>query len=207
MDEQAGSPATAADRPVGNLVFIERLSEAIRVNGEYVPIDYVERQAGDRGRALRVRDLEPARRDQRPARGVFVTDPGFDLARTTAVIGTLPKIMRPVEIMRIAALPRDTGVNKVQRRRLAGEARACAPCALRLPATETAMTAFLKYEQRGHVVTLTMSQPEQRNPLTGNTAVVELLAAVDRISADGSVRAVILTGEGPAFLRAAISAR
>jgi enoyl-CoA hydratase/carnithine racemase len=61
------------------------------------------------------------------------------------------------------------------------------------------MTAFLKYEQRGHVVTLTMSQPEQRNPLTGNTAVVELLAAVDRISADGSVRAVVLTGEGPAF--------
>jgi enoyl-CoA hydratase/carnithine racemase len=61
------------------------------------------------------------------------------------------------------------------------------------------MTAFLKYEQRGHVVTLTMSQPEQRNPLTGNTAVAELLAAVDRISADASVRAVILTGEGPAF--------
>ena len=61
------------------------------------------------------------------------------------------------------------------------------------------MSAFLKYEQHGHVVTLTMSQPEQRNPLTGNTAVVELLAAVDRISADGRVRAVILTGEGPAF--------
>ena len=61
------------------------------------------------------------------------------------------------------------------------------------------MTAFLKYEQRGHVVTLTMSQPEQRNPLTGNTAVVELLGALDRISADASVRAVILTGEGPAF--------
>jgi enoyl-CoA hydratase/carnithine racemase len=61
------------------------------------------------------------------------------------------------------------------------------------------VSAFLRYEQRGHVVTLTMSQPEQRNPLTGNTAVEEFLAAVDRISADRGVRAVILTGEGPAF--------
>ena len=61
------------------------------------------------------------------------------------------------------------------------------------------MSAFLQYEQRGHVVTLTMMQAEQRNPLTGNTAVPELLAAVDRITADNSVRAVILTGAGPAF--------
>ena len=61
------------------------------------------------------------------------------------------------------------------------------------------MSAFLKYEQRGHVVTLTMSQPERRNPLTGNTAVDEFLAACDKIRADTSVRAVILTGEGPAF--------
>lgn len=61
------------------------------------------------------------------------------------------------------------------------------------------MTTFLRYEQRDHVVTLTMNQPEQRNPLTGNTAVVELLAAIDRIAGDTSVRAVILTGEGSAF--------
>jgi carnitine-CoA ligase len=52
---------------------------------------------------------------------LFVTDPNFDLVRTTAVIKSLPGIMRPVEILRIAALPRDTGVNKVQRRRLASE--------------------------------------------------------------------------------------
>lgn len=61
------------------------------------------------------------------------------------------------------------------------------------------MTAFLNYEQQGHVVTLTMCQPERRNPLTGNTAVAEILAACERIAADSSVRAVILTGEGPAF--------
>ena len=105
----------------GNLVFIERLSEAIRVNGEYVPIDYVERkletEAGLSEFALWSRPDDIS--GQRPV--LFVTDPDFDLARTTAVIKSLPGIMRPVEILRIAALPRDTGVNKVQRRRLASE--------------------------------------------------------------------------------------
>jgi enoyl-CoA hydratase/carnithine racemase len=58
---------------------------------------------------------------------------------------------------------------------------------------------FLIYEQQGPVVTLTMNQPEQRNPLTGNTAVPEFLAAIDRIEADNGVRCVILTGNGPSF--------
>lgn len=61
------------------------------------------------------------------------------------------------------------------------------------------MTDFLLYEQDGPVVTLTMNQPEQRNPLTGNTAVPEFLAAIDRIHDDQSVRCVILTGDGPSF--------
>ncbi|WP_454754111.1 crotonase/enoyl-CoA hydratase family protein [Cupriavidus necator] len=61
------------------------------------------------------------------------------------------------------------------------------------------MTDFLLYEQDGPVVTLKMNQPEQRNPLTGNTAVPEFLAAIDRIHDDQSVRCVILTGNGPSF--------
>lgn len=61
------------------------------------------------------------------------------------------------------------------------------------------MSEFLKYEQEGHIVTLTMNDPERRNPLTGNNAVPEFLAAVDRIHADHSVRAVIITGAGSAF--------
>ncbi|VTU46084.1 crotonase/enoyl-CoA hydratase family protein [Variovorax sp. PBL-E5] len=61
------------------------------------------------------------------------------------------------------------------------------------------MTDFLLYEQTGAIVTLTMNQPEQRNPLTGNTAVAEFLVAIDRIHDDRSVRAVILTGNGPSF--------
>lgn len=59
--------------------------------------------------------------------------------------------------------------------------------------------AFLLYQQDGPVVTLTMNQPEQRNPLTGNTAIPEFLEAIARIHADTSVRCVILTGAGPSF--------
>lgn len=61
------------------------------------------------------------------------------------------------------------------------------------------MSDFLIYEQQGHVVTLTMNQPGQRNPLTGNTAVPEFLAAIDRIDGDRSVRCVILAANGPSF--------
>ena len=61
------------------------------------------------------------------------------------------------------------------------------------------MSDFLIFEQHGPVVTLTMNQPEQRNPLTGNTAVPEFLAAIDRIDGDASVRCVILTANGPSF--------
>ncbi len=61
------------------------------------------------------------------------------------------------------------------------------------------MSNFLIYEQEGHIVTLTMNDPEARNALTGNSASAEFLAAIDRIHADHSVRAVILTGAGTAF--------
>jgi enoyl-CoA hydratase/carnithine racemase len=61
------------------------------------------------------------------------------------------------------------------------------------------MSSFLIYQQQGPVVTLTMNQPEQRNPLTGNSAVPELLAAIEKIEADPDVRCVVLTGNGPSF--------
>src|SRR5437762_1567002 len=64
---------------------------------------------------------------------------------------------------------------------------------------ETDMPDFLIYEQDGPLVTLTMNQPETRNPLTGNTAIPEFLAAIDRIHDDRGVRCVILTANGPSF--------
>jgi enoyl-CoA hydratase/carnithine racemase len=61
------------------------------------------------------------------------------------------------------------------------------------------MSDFLLYQQDGGIVTLTMNQPEARNPLTGNNAVSEFVAACARISADASVKVVVLTGAGTAF--------
>ncbi|UUZ77040.1 crotonase/enoyl-CoA hydratase family protein [Polaromonas sp. P1(28)-13] len=61
------------------------------------------------------------------------------------------------------------------------------------------MPDFLLYDQQGPVVTLTMNEPDRRNPLTGNSAVHDFVAAIDRIENDRSVRAVILTGAGTAF--------
>lgn len=61
------------------------------------------------------------------------------------------------------------------------------------------MDDFLRYDQTGAIVTLTLNQPDKRNPLTGNTAVAELVAACDRITRDTSVRVVIVTGAGSAF--------
>lgn len=61
------------------------------------------------------------------------------------------------------------------------------------------MPPFLIYRQTGAIVTLTMNQPEKRNPLTGNTAIEELVTTCARINADASVRAAILTGAGSAF--------
>ncbi|MBB5406311.1 enoyl-CoA hydratase/carnithine racemase [Paraburkholderia sp. HC6.4b] len=61
------------------------------------------------------------------------------------------------------------------------------------------MNPFLLYEQRGHVVTLTMNDPDRRNPLTGNTAVAEFVDVTERIRRDAGVRVVIVTGTGKAF--------
>ncbi len=58
---------------------------------------------------------------------------------------------------------------------------------------------FLKKSRDGAILTLTMSQPETRNALTGNTAVDEFVRACAEIQADRTIRVVILTGDGPVF--------
>ena len=61
------------------------------------------------------------------------------------------------------------------------------------------MVSFLKTQRDGAIQILTMSQPETRNALTGNTAVDELVEACNAIRLDTSIRVVVLTAEGPVF--------
>lgn len=61
------------------------------------------------------------------------------------------------------------------------------------------MSTFLHSRREGAILILTMSQPETRNALTGNSAADEFVAACEAIRKDTSIRAVILTAEGPVF--------
>ncbi len=61
------------------------------------------------------------------------------------------------------------------------------------------MTDTLLYDQDEHVVTLTLNRPEMRNALSGNETIQAIVDACERIEADLSVRAVIITGAGSAF--------
>lgn len=57
----------------------------------------------------------------------------------------------------------------------------------------------LLYDQDGHIVTLTLNQPETRNAITDVAMVDAVCAAAERIRADLSVRCVIITGAGKGF--------
>ncbi len=55
------------------------------------------------------------------------------------------------------------------------------------------------YEQDGGVVLLTLNRPAMRNPISEREMVDAIVAAVERMNTDPSVRAAILTGAGKAF--------
>ncbi|TZG24651.1 crotonase/enoyl-CoA hydratase family protein [Sphingomonas montanisoli] len=61
------------------------------------------------------------------------------------------------------------------------------------------MSPFLIVERDGPVVTATLNRPEQRNALTTDTDFRAIVDFCAEVSADRSVRAVILTGAGSAF--------
>lgn len=60
-------------------------------------------------------------------------------------------------------------------------------------------TDALLRDRDGHVETWTLNRPDTRNPISEPDVVDALVAAVDEVNHDQSVRAVILTGAGSAF--------
>jgi acyl-CoA synthetase (AMP-forming)/AMP-acid ligase II len=103
----------------GNLVFIERKAESIRVKGEYVPIGYVEQRfASVEG----LDDLAVWRRSSELVDDevvLHVVSDRVPLDDILAVSATLPGFMRPACVVRVERIPRDSGVGKVRRRELA----------------------------------------------------------------------------------------
>lgn len=102
----------------GRLVFVERISESIRINGEYVPIDFVEsrlKQAKSLGEFALWR-VDSASKGHDVV--LYTTAVDADAAQVRAALADLPRYMHPGQLIRIAQLPRDPGVGKIQRRLL-----------------------------------------------------------------------------------------
>lgn len=101
----------------GNLVFIERMNEAIRVKGEYVPIEFVETaltQCASLGNFALWR-VDSATTGHEVV--VYTDSDAVSLDEVRAAVAPLPRFMQPLRVIRVAELPR-TGVGKVQRGQL-----------------------------------------------------------------------------------------
>jgi acyl-CoA synthetase (AMP-forming)/AMP-acid ligase II len=102
----------------GDLIFIERGAESIRVKGEFVPIPTVE----DRISPISV--IEDFAIWKRPGELVdeevvlYVVADEIPAAIITKAVSDLPNFMKPVAVARIAMIPRDAAAGKVQRRLL-----------------------------------------------------------------------------------------
>ncbi len=102
----------------GNLVFIERASESIRVKGEFVPISYVEQRFAS---VDGIDDVAVWRRSSELVDDeivLYVVGSFIPTEAIKAVSRQLPAFMRPAAAARLAEIPRDSGVGKVRRRLL-----------------------------------------------------------------------------------------
>ncbi|HEY0526061.1 MAG TPA: enoyl-CoA hydratase-related protein, partial [Stellaceae bacterium] len=54
-------------------------------------------------------------------------------------------------------------------------------------------------EISGAIATITLNQPDRRNPISEDATIEALLAAIGRVDRDAGVRVAILTGAGSAF--------
>lgn len=68
-----------------------------------------------------------------------------------------------------------------------------------MTAADNSSAPFVRYEQDGRVVTLTLNRPEARNAIGTHQDCEDLVAAVERAHADAGVSCIILTGAGASF--------
>lgn len=61
------------------------------------------------------------------------------------------------------------------------------------------MSELVLFEVEDAVATLTLNNPELRNPISDLDMIDALVAALDRLNRDGAIRAAILTGAGKGF--------
>lgn len=61
------------------------------------------------------------------------------------------------------------------------------------------MKNVLTLTREGPILILTLDDPASRNALTGNNAIDEVVAAMDTIARDATIRVAIITGTGPSF--------
>jgi crotonobetaine/carnitine-CoA ligase len=105
----------------GNLVFIERRSESIRVKGEFVPISYVEDIFS---KVESIKDIAIWRRpselvDDEIVLFVETFENGhIDIGKVEETSQALPVFMRPSTMIIVDHIPRDAGVGKIRRREL-----------------------------------------------------------------------------------------
>jgi acyl-CoA synthetase (AMP-forming)/AMP-acid ligase II len=102
----------------GNLIFIERRAESIRVKGEFVPIGFVEDHFA---KVEGVDDVAIWRQDSELVDdeiALFVAGGSVDVEAVRAAREQLPIFMRPTVLVRVVAIPRDAGVGKIRRREL-----------------------------------------------------------------------------------------
>lgn len=102
----------------GELVFLERAAESIRVKGEFVPIPFVEKRLGE------IQQLKDYALWKMPGELVddevvlyVVADP-VPIELIQSALADVPMFMRPKHLAQVSRIPRDAAAGKVQRRRL-----------------------------------------------------------------------------------------
>ena len=104
--------------PNGDLIFVERSAESIRVKGEYVPIPTVEDRISP---IFAIKDFALWKRPSALVDDevvLYLVAESIPSQEISAAVIDLPKYMQPVAVARVQTIPRDAAAGKVQRRRL-----------------------------------------------------------------------------------------